>query len=135
MTSPSHKRSPLVSGMILLIAIGLVATYSSFFYGATSDNNSAATILDTTVDTSSDTTATKNGIIYTGKDNIDALTLLKEGRSVDASAEGFVNSINGVKPAEKQYWAFYINGDLSMTGAKETITKNGDSIEWKLVGY
>ena len=91
--------------------------------------------MDTTVDTSSDTTATKNGIIYTGKDNIDALTLLKEGRSVDASAEGFVNSINGVKPAEKQYWAFYINGDLSMTGAKETITKNGDSIEWKLVGY
>lgn len=136
MTSPSPKRSPLVSGIILLIAVGLVATYSSFFYGATSNkNNPAETISDTTVNTTTDTTATQNGIVYTGKDGTDALTLLEANHVIDASAEGFVNSINGVKPAEKQYWAFFVNGNLSMTGAKETLTKNSDSIEWKLVGY
>ena len=128
MTSSSNKRSPLVSIIIALIAIGLIATYSSFFTG--SSNNSSR-------NTSSivDNNDAQNSIVYSGKDGIDALTLLKENHSVDVSGEGFVNSIDDIKPAEKQYWALYVNKQLSMTGAKETITKTNDTIEWKLDSY
>lgn len=137
MTTSSKSGSPFVSIVILLIAVGLIATYSSFLSGTTNTGTTVPAASDTNV--SADATISNerqnNGIVYPGKSGVDALTLLQGDHTVDATSEGFVNSIDGVKPADKQYWAFYVNGELSMTGAKETITKDSDSVEWKLVGY
>lgn len=120
------KRSPLVSIVIVLIAIGMIATYSSLFSGAgnpqpTQDQSQVQTI--------------SQSISYQGKDGVDAMTLLKETHSVDASDQGFVNAIDGVKPAEKQFWSLYVNGKPSDLGAKDTITKSTDSVEWKLDSF
>lgn len=123
-----NKRSPWMGIIILLVIVGLIATYSSFFSGARNSSNNSAV-------QNNPSAAPSQTVQYQGKDGVDALTLLKENHTVDASDQGFVNSIDGVKPAEKQYWALYVNGQLSMTGAKDTVTKSGDTIEWKLVGY
>lgn len=133
----SKSRSPFVSIVILLIAIGLIATYSSFLSGSSNTDNTVPAASDTSISTDATISSEQqnNGIVYPGKSGVDALTLLQANHTIDSSTEGFVNSINGVKPADKQYWAFYVNGELSMTGAKETITKDSDSVEWKLVGY
>lgn len=126
MTTSSHRRSPWVSIVIILIAFGLIATYSSFFYGSSNNQGGSAT---TTVDDE------QNNIIYAGKNSIDALTLLKEKYTTEVSDEGFVNSINSIKPEGRQFWALYVNGQPSPSGAKDTITQDGDSIEWKLENY
>lgn len=118
-----QKRSPWVAIIIGLVVLGMIATYSSLFSGNSNQNTNVEKI------------EVARSIQYQGKDNIDALTILKETHSVDASEQGFVNSIDGVKPAEKQYWALYINGQLSDKGAKDIITKSSDKIEWKLDSF
>lgn len=124
--SQASKRSPLVSVVIVLIAIGMIATYSSLFSGS---NASQPAPDQTQIQT------TSQSVSYQGKDGVDAMTLLKETHSVDASEQGFVDAIDGVKPGEKQFWSVYINGKPSDLGAKDTITKSTDSIEWKLDSY
>ncbi|PIS06705.1 hypothetical protein COT79_03170 [Candidatus Berkelbacteria bacterium CG10_big_fil_rev_8_21_14_0_10_43_14] len=120
------KRSPFVSVIIVLIAIGMIAMYSSFLTGSSSSQPTQD---------QSQVQPTQQNISYQGKDGVDAMTLLKETHSVDASDQGFVNAIDGVKPAEKQFWSLYVNGKPSDLGAKDTITKSTDSIEWKLDSF
>lgn len=74
-------------------------------------------------------------VSYTGQTGKNALDLLTSGHQVDASAQGFVNGIDGIKPGDHQYWAFYINGKLSDVGAKDYQSKTSDSIEWKLESF
>lgn len=74
---------------------------------------------------------------YEGKKGIDALTLLKEQASVEQEASGLVVGINGRKasPDKREYWAFYVNGELAPVGPAQYITKDGDRIEWKVENY
>ena len=125
--SPMSKRSPFVTVIIVLIAIGMIATYSSLFGG--SDTPPVQTQDQSQIQPLPQT------ISYQGKDTVDAMTLLKETHTVEASDQGFVNTIDGIKPAEKQFWALYVNGQLADKGAKEIITKSSDTIEWKLDSF
>lgn len=81
----------------------------------------------------------EGSIVYQGKDGIDALTILKENATVEAQTSSglgeFVTSINGKQAGANEYWAIYVNGELSPTGASQTITNNTDIIEWKLMGF
>lgn len=77
-----------------------------------------------------------DSISYQGQDNQSALQILKAKYQVEteeyAGIGEFVTSINGVKPASDQFWAFYVNGKSSQVGASQYQTKNSDLIEWKL---
>lgn len=77
-----------------------------------------------------------DSISYQGQDNQSALQILKAKYQVEteeyAGMGEFVTSINGVKPASDQFWAFYVNGKSSQVGASQYQTKNSDLIEWKL---
>lgn len=72
---------------------------------------------------------------YTGQEGKNALDLLKSGHTVDVSDQGFVNAIDGVKPGDHQFWALYVNGKQAEVGAKDYITKKGDTVEWKLESF
>lgn len=72
---------------------------------------------------------------YQGQDGKNALELLQTVGPVDVSDAGFVNAINGIKPGDRQFWAFYVNGQQAQVGAKEYQTKSTDTIEWKLEAY
>lgn len=74
-------------------------------------------------------------VTYTGTAGKNALDLLQAGHTVDVSKEGFVNSIDGVKPGAKQFWSLSVNGKPAAVGAKDYVTKPGDQIEWKLESF
>lgn len=76
--------------------------------------------------------ATTGSVTYAGQDGKNALELLQQKNSVDVSAQGFVNAINGRKPRDNEFWAFYVNGKQAEVGAKDYATKTSDAIEWKL---
>jgi hypothetical protein len=69
-----------------------------------------------------------------------ALDLTKKLATVITKGEGvnaYVTIINGreVKSANKEFWAFYVNGKQSTVGAGGYQLKNGDKIEWKIEKY
>lgn len=74
-------------------------------------------------------------VSYTGKDGKNALELLQIDHQVDVSAEGFVNAIDGQKPGDHQFWAFYVNCKQAEVGAKDYQSKGQDLIEWKLESF
>ena len=69
-----------------------------------------------------------------------ALDLTKKLAVVVTNGEGvnaYVTTINGkeAKSANKEFWAFYVNGKQSMVGAGSYQLKSGDKIEWKIEKY
>lgn len=126
--SSNNRRSPLVGIIVILVIIGLIATYSSLFNS--SNTNSKNTVNQTNQ---------PQTISYKGEDKIDALTLLKKNYTAETQTSGslgeYVTSIGGVKAGANRYWAFYVNGQLSDTGAAQKITSSTDTIEWKIESY
>ena len=80
-----------------------------------------------------------NQITYQGQDGKNALEILKSNYQVATSTSAglgeFVNEIDGVKPGQNQYWAFYVNGSLASVGADSYVTRSGDNITWKLESF
>ncbi len=77
-----------------------------------------------------------SAIKYEGEEGRTALEILKEKYQVQTKSFSgvgeYVESINSVKPDNKHFWAFYVNGKFSNLGAGDYKTKNGDQVEWKL---
>jgi hypothetical protein len=75
-------------------------------------------------------------ISYEGEEGKTALEGLKDLYTVKTKAyQGlgeFVESISGITPDSKHFWAFYVNGNLSNEGASFYNMKKDDKIEWKL---
>jgi len=68
-----------------------------------------------------------------GQTAFDLLDSTHTVQAKDYSGIGkFVETIDGVKPDSKHFWAFYVNGKSSNVGASSYVLKNGDKIEWKL---
>lgn len=75
-------------------------------------------------------------VSYKGQEGRNALDVLKSNYNVQTKSFGdlgeFVQSINGVEPDNKHFWAMYVNGEVSQVGAGSYITKSTDTVEWKL---
>ena len=74
-------------------------------------------------------------ISYKGETGKGALTLLKTHAQVQVKHYSFgdlVVSINGSAGNGPKYWTFYINGKEAQVGAGAYITKNNDTLSWKL---
>ncbi len=72
---------------------------------------------------------------YSGKNGINAFTLLQQHAQVGYkhySFGNFVTSIDGVVGNGPKYWTLYVNGRQSNVGASAYITKNSDTITWEL---
>lgn len=79
-------------------------------------------------------------ITYKGKAGTTALALLQQAAKVDMTGTGdmaYVTSINGTSAdsAKKQYWEFDVNGTAAAVGAGSYVTKDTDTITWKLSSY
>lgn len=76
-------------------------------------------------------------LIYKGEEGKDALTILKEKAKVEQEASGLVVSIDGRKADDKkrEYWGFYVNGEMASVGPAEYQTKDSDTIMWKIEKY
>lgn len=123
-----HRKKLLVSAVL---ALGLIGAGCSLTQ--TVNLNTSATNANTVVRVCAQDAESCRS--YDGQDGQTALALLQAKFDVDASDQGFVNAINDVKPDDRQFWAFYVDGQQASVGAKDYVTKNGQRIEWKLEGY
>jgi hypothetical protein len=74
-------------------------------------------------------------ISYSGKNGVNAYALLEKHATVKAKKYSFgyfVTSINGTAGNGPKYWTLYVNGKESNVGASSYMTKNSDTITWKL---
>ena len=101
-------------------------------------NNTKSTTkaAQTTTTTEQPTTS----ITYKGQAGVTALALLQKAAKVEMTGTGdmaYVTSINGsvADSAKKQYWEFDVNGAAATVGAGSYVTKDNDSITWKLSSY
>lgn len=72
---------------------------------------------------------------YHGQNGVNALTLLKKYAQITTkhySFGDFVVSIDGTVGNGPKYWTLYVNNKQSDVGASDYITKNDDTITWKL---
>lgn len=71
---------------------------------------------------------------YSGEEGKNALEILQSKTTVEQDNSGLVTSINNIKanPSTREYWAFYINGEMAPVGPQDYITKDTDTIEWRL---
>jgi hypothetical protein len=78
--------------------------------------------------------ASSDTVTYQGQKGKDALSRLKETAQVEQDASGLVVSINGRKAdsAAKEYWGFYVNGQMAPVGPADYQTQDTDKIEWKI---
>jgi len=78
-------------------------------------------------------------ITYQGKEGATALKLLEQATKIETSGTGemaFVTSINGVTAdSNKEFWSFNINNEPALVGAGSYITKDSDTITWKLTSF
>lgn len=123
--------------IIIIVASALIITGLSVggvMWANGANNNSKATQATTT--TEQPTTS----ITYKGQAGVTALALLQKAAKVEMTGTGdmaYVTSINGTAAdsAKKQYWEFDINGAAATVGAGSYVSKDDDTITWKLSSY
>lgn len=130
----------LLLGLALVVAFGLGVWWIAK-PNATNINtvaNANQTVVVDQCATPASVTANVNGvtttpsITYAGSTGKNALELLQASHTVDATAAGFVNAINGITPSDHQFWLLCVNGKGAEVGAKDLNTNASDRIEWKL---
>ncbi len=74
-------------------------------------------------------------VTYRGEDGKNALDLLKAHHQVAAqqfSIGSYVTAIDGISAPPSYFWAFAVNGQPSDVGADQYVTKNSDTLTWRL---
>lgn len=114
---------------IFLPAAIALAFLGAGCYKTTTNVSTTNTVLN------ANTTAKVYAVSYAGQEGKNALELLQASHQVDVSSAGFVNAIDGVKPGDHQFWAFYVNDQQAQVGAKDYQTTGHDNIGWKLESF
>lgn len=75
-------------------------------------------------------------ISYQGVEGKTALELLKSNYKVETEdypgVGEMVKTIDGKTPTDKQFWGFYVNGEMAQVGADTYVTEPSDKITWKI---
>lgn len=128
------KKWTIIYITIAVVAIGTISLAAYYCYQTQINKNTT-----NNVEIKDEKNSANNEISYKGKTNTTALSLLEKNAEIKTSGSGknaFVTTINGVTANPKnQYWAFYINGKSATVGAGSYITKDSDTIIWKLSSF
>lgn len=113
-------------------AVGILATQNE----PKQTQQSTQTQTQTKTQTTQTEQTQQTEVTYKGVEGKNALELLKQSHEVETkSYEGLgelVTSIDGVAADSKHFWALYVNGQQSQVGAAAYISKDTDTIVWKL---
>ncbi len=136
-----NKKTPLLVVILFIIIGGLLflrdfTLKNSNFSSELTDSPQVEKVIDDVSDSMPETleVAPTTFKFTAQKDGQTAFELLQENAEIEFKEYDFgvfVESINGIKGDEQNFWALYINGEQSKTGAKETILAQGDLVEWK----
>ena len=124
--------SKQIIGAAVIVFLIAIAVIGGIYY------NQSVDISSSNIQTPP-TTINKSELSYKGKDGTTALALLQHTATIKMTGSGemaYVTSINGTAANPKnQYWQLFINGKSSMVGAGSLVTKNSDTITWKLSSF
>jgi hypothetical protein len=122
--------------ILLSIVLFLVLVLAGFWF-LKERNFTEIKSLENTTEKQELVTESKDEFKYNGKEGVDALTLLKEKTAVEQDKSGMVVSINGRKAdnEKREFWGFYVNGEMAQVGSADFKTKNSDVINWKIENY
>jgi hypothetical protein len=122
--------------IIGVVTILIVMLLSCFWFLKDKDSNKKESFENTT-EKQETIIESKDEFKYDGKEGIDALTLLKEKTAVEQDKSGMVVSINGRKTEteKREFWGFYVNGEMAQVGSADFKTKDTDVINWKIENY
>jgi hypothetical protein len=130
------KKFSGVLAVIALVVLGLAAWWQFGQRSVSSVTPSPTPTLQAT----SEASQRNQQLSYRGQEGKTALEILRSVAQVEAKGEGvnaYVTKINGYTASEanKEFWAFYVNGQSSQVGAGSYVTKATDTIEWKIEQY
>lgn len=114
---------------LIVVSIVAVVALAGSGFGVWEAKNSAH------VQTVTNTQQQTVQISYRGKTGTNALKLLEQNAQVTIKHYSFgdmVTSINGTAGNGPKYWMFYVNGKLASVGAGSYVTKDSDTLTWKL---
>lgn len=121
--SRAALQKTIISAVIVIAALG----FGGWAYVANSPAHKTAVITNAQHQTTQ--------ISYQGQAGQNALALLKKHAAVQTKHYSFgdqVIAIDGTKGTGPKYWTFYINGKEASVGASSYVTKNTDTLTWKL---
>jgi hypothetical protein len=73
--------------------------------------------------------------VDTGANAFDAMQTVASVGYQDFGEMGvMVESINGTKPGENEFWALYVDGEMAVTGITGITFEKDTLIEWKIEG-
>ncbi|MEI7689414.1 MAG: DUF4430 domain-containing protein [Candidatus Saccharibacteria bacterium] len=128
------KKQVLIYIGIVVLLIGLIGG-GFYIYQSTNQKAEPAPVVATKTCPTSDEGRT---ITYNGKEGVSALDLLNQTCDTLSSGTGasaFVTTIDGITAGAKEFWSFEVNGEMAAVGAGSLITKDGDTIVWKLTTF
>ena len=130
------KKRTIIYIIIAVILVGALTT-AGYFYQSNNELNKTEQLAKKALDKTESTK--KNGLSYKGKNGISALVLLEQNARIITSGKGdmvFITTINGATANPKsEYWQLNVNGKSASVGAGSYITKNGETITWKLTKF
>jgi hypothetical protein len=136
-SSESSLKHYQILTVVMTIAFVVMSSLWFVTFSISNDQRNTIDTLNQRIDSLVDANVGSGVISYNGVDGKTALELLKDSYPVetkDYSGMGeFVTSIDGVKAEDnKNFWAFYVDGQMASEGAGAYTTKNGEKIEWHL---
>jgi len=128
------KKQVLIYIGIVVLLIGLIGGGFYIYQLNTKKTDETPVVATKTCPTSNE----GRTITYTGKEGVSVLYLLEQTCDTLSSGTGasaFVTTINGLAAGAKEFWSFEVNGEMAAVGAGSLITKDGDTIVWKLTTF
>ena len=129
-----------LAGLVIVAVIALAGVWVFNYAGDENESaNNEVTQVQEVVEESPKATVSEDGetISYDGVEGQTALALLKQYTEVETEEftglGEYVTGINGlVADSSANYWSFYVIGEAAQVGAGDYVTKEGDTIEWRL---
>ena len=123
------KKRTIIYLVSAILLVGIIGT-TFYYFQSTKTAQTEQKVLGENVN---------KDVIYKGQDGVTALALLEKNAKIVTSGSGnmaFVATINGVTANPKsEYWQFSVDGKSASVGAGSYITKNTETISWKLVSF
>ncbi len=120
------SRATIQTSVIAAVVIAALG-FGSWAYVANSPSHKVSAITNAQHQTSQ--------LSYHGQSGQTALALLKQHANVQTKHYSFgdmVTNIDGTPGTGPKYWTLYVNGKQSQVGASAYVTKNTDTVTWKL---
>lgn len=121
---------------IISLTVAILVIFGVFSFAVLNKINSDKP--QSSLAASSSPTPTPEQVIYSCEKGKNALELLKGKYATETKKDSIgelVTGINGVKPADKQFWAFLVDNKEATIGAQMYNCMGTEKIEWKLESF